>query len=324
MNASDNPEPDRVVSCPGADEKARRLSLEVDRLARLPVVEWMFYIESPGYAEKLGVDDKAVLKRMVEAAVKERAQKQRAEQAEQRRIEGRAEKKRASQERAKAKEERQETERQDRQARREARDQFAADRRARQRQREIDRQLAIILKQPIAEHDSRLTELATRLGEDINDLRAQFAELLDAERERRGIGDVELWPEPVNINTLLNDIHKHCGRYVIIHHEHSAVAATQRTAFSWVHNESATHSPPLLITSADDEGNAAKTLLCKYLQYQTPRGKVVGELSGAAFFHMIDRNRPTLIIDNAENLFRRKKDLIELLNNSWTRGIPIR
>lgn len=132
-------------------------------------------------------------------------------------------------------------------------------------------------------------EVATRLGEEINDLRAQFAGLLDAERERRGIGDVEPWPEPVNVNTLLNDIHRHRGRYVIIHDEHGAVATTLWTAHSWVHNEIATHSPPLLITSADDEGNAAKTLLCKYLQYQTPRGKVVGELSGASFFHVIDR-----------------------------------
>jgi hypothetical protein len=166
-------------------------------------------------------------------------------------------------------------------------------------------------------------EVATRLGEDINGLRAQFAELLDAERERRGIGDVEPWPKAIDVNTLLNDIHKHRRRYIIIHDEHGAVATTLWTAQSWVHNEIATHSPPLLITSADDEGNAAKTLLCKYLQYQTPRGKVVGELSGASFFHMIDRNHPTLIIDNAENLFRRRRDLIELLNNSWTRGVPV-
>src|SRR5262249_60078685 len=135
------------------------------------------------------------------------------------------------------------------------------ERQARQRQREIDRQLATILKQPIAEHDSRLTEVATRLGEDLNTLCAQFAELLDAERERRGIGDVEPWPEPVTVNTLLNNIHKHRARFVIIHDEHGAVATTLWTAYSWVHNEIATHSPPLLITSADDEGNAAKTLL---------------------------------------------------------------
>jgi hypothetical protein len=323
-HASGGPKSDRVVSFPGTEEKSRRLRAEVERLSQLPPLERTFYIETDAakYAEKYDVD-KATLRRMVEAFAKEAEKKQRDEQAERRRIEDRAEKQRAGQEKAKAKEERAEVERQDRRARRDARDQAAAERQARQRQREIDRQLAIILKQPTAEHDSRLMEAATRLGEDVNALRAQFAELLDAERERRGAGDIEPWSEPVNINTLLNGIHKHRARYIIIHDEHGAVVTTLWTAFSWVHNDIATHSPPLLITSADDEGNAAKTLLCKYLQYQTPRGKVVAELSGASFFHMIDRNHPTLIIDNAENLFRRKKDLIELLNNSWTRGIPV-
>jgi putative DNA primase/helicase len=288
-------------------------------------VEWIYYVTLVGYAEKYGVDG-ATLKKMVEVVIKENEKKAREDRGELRRREDRTEKqseKQARQERAKAKDERREIERQDRQARREAREQERAERQTRQRQREIERQLAVILKQPIAEHDTRLIEVATRLGEDVNDLRVQFAELLDAECERRGIGDVEPWSEPVNLNALLNDIHKHRARFIIIHDEHGAVATTLWTALSWVHNEIATHSPPLLVTSPDEEGNAAKTLLCKYLQFQTPRGKVVGELSGASFFHMIDRTHPTLIIDNAENLFRRKKDLIELLDNSWTRGVAV-
>jgi hypothetical protein len=325
MNAGDSDggggdRPATVVPFPVPDEeRARRLKVEVDRQARLPTVERMLYL--PDTAKKYGVDE-AVLKAMIEAVIAENEKKRRDEQAEQRRIEQRTEKKRASKEREEEREERK-AEREDRRARQDAREQLAAERRAQQRQREIDRQLAIILKQPIAEHDSRLIEVATRLGEDVNDLRAQFAGLLDIERERRGIGDVEPWPEPVNLNALLDDIHKHRRRFIIIHDEHGAVTTTLWTAFSWVHNEISTHSPPLLITSVDDEGNAAKTLLCKFLQYQTPRGKVVGELSGASFFHMIDRVHPTLIIDNAESLFRRKKDLIELLNNSWTRGVPV-
>jgi len=316
--------PATVVPFPVPDEeRARRVKAEVERQARLSPGEYLLYLDDT--AKKYGVD-KAVLKAMIEAVIAENEKKRRGDQAEQRRIEQRVEKKRTAkerEERAGERERERAVEREDRRARRDAREQLAAERRAQQRQREIDRQLAIILKQPIAEHDSRLIEVATRLGEDVNDLRAQFAGLLDIERERRGIGDVEPWPEPVNLNALLDDIHKHRRRFIIIHDEHGAVTATLWTAFSWVHQEISTHSPPLLITSADDEGNAAKTLLCKYLQYQTPRGKVVGELSGASFFHMIDRVHPTLIIDNAENLFRRKKDLVELLNNSWTRGVPV-
>jgi len=315
---------DTVVPFPQSDEeRARRLKIEVERLARLPTVEWMFYLD--GVAEKHDID-KAALKQMIEAIIREAEKKAREDRGELRRREDRAEKqgeKRVRQERAQARDEREAIEREDRRARRDAREQERTDRQARQRQREVDRQLAIVLKQPIAEHDTRLIEIATRLSEDVDDLRAQFADLLDIERERRGVGDVEPWPDPVNLNALLRDIHEHRRRFVIIHDEHGAVTTTLWVPFAWVHNEIATHSPPLLITSPDEEGNAAKTLLCKYLQFQTPRGKVVGELSGASFFHMIDRVHPTLAIDNAENLFRRKKDLLELLTNSWTRGVPV-
>src|SRR6516165_2395862 len=309
--------PATVVPFPVPDEeRARRVKAEVERQARLSPGEYLLYLDDT--AKKYGVD-KAVLKAMIEAVSAENEKKRRGDQAEQRRIEQRVEKKRTAkerEERAGERERERAVEREDRRARRDAREQLAAERRAQQRQREIDRQLAIILKQPIAEHDSRLIDVATRLGEDVNDLRAQFAGLLDIERERRGIGDVEPWPEPVNLNALLDDIHKHRRRFIIIHDEHGAVTATLWTAFSWVHQEISTHSPPLLITSADDEGNAAKTLLCKYLQYQTPRGKVVGELSGASFFHMIDRVHPTLIIDNDEFLVQRRKFARFALDNA--------
>jgi hypothetical protein len=199
------------------EERAASLKADVDQLAHQSQTEWRLGL--PDYAKWHGLSE-AKLQEMIEAEIEANEKRACEQKLEDERREQRAEKqaeKKASQEKAKAKEEREEIERQDRRARRDARDQLAAESRARQRQREIDRQLAIILKQPIAEHDSRLMEAATRLGEDINNLRAQFAELLDIERERRGIGDVEPWSEPVNINTLLNDIHKHRGGYVIIH-----------------------------------------------------------------------------------------------------------
>src|SRR5262245_39583521 len=84
---------DTVLPFPMPDEeRARRLTIELERLAQLPMVEWMFYVATESHAAKYGVDC-ATLKRMVEAVVKENEKKHRAEQAEQRRIEARAEKK---------------------------------------------------------------------------------------------------------------------------------------------------------------------------------------------------------------------------------------
>ena len=51
------------------EERAHRLKVEVERLARLPTAEWMLYVVgTEGYAERYGVD-RTVLKQMVEAVI---------------------------------------------------------------------------------------------------------------------------------------------------------------------------------------------------------------------------------------------------------------
>ena len=46
----------------------------MDRLASLPVTEWLYYLESDGVAEKHGVS-RTVMKAMIEATIKEREKK---------------------------------------------------------------------------------------------------------------------------------------------------------------------------------------------------------------------------------------------------------
>jgi hypothetical protein len=71
---------DKIVSFPTKaeeippEERARRLGVEVDRLAGLPMVEWMFYL--PDTAKKHGVAQ-SKLKQMVNATIK-RVEKERA------------------------------------------------------------------------------------------------------------------------------------------------------------------------------------------------------------------------------------------------------
>src|SRR5215472_5142673 len=52
-------DPKKIVEFPKAEivpeERARRLKIEVDRLANLPVVEWMYYLSDRGVAEKHGL-----------------------------------------------------------------------------------------------------------------------------------------------------------------------------------------------------------------------------------------------------------------------------
>jgi hypothetical protein len=63
------PQNDKVVAFPDAEEKARRLRIEVERLAKLPIVEWMYYLETGEVARKYGIEP-AKLKHMIEAVIR--------------------------------------------------------------------------------------------------------------------------------------------------------------------------------------------------------------------------------------------------------------
>jgi hypothetical protein len=298
-------DPSKVVEFPNSEERARRLRIEVERLARLPGVEWMYYAESPGYAEKYGVT-KAALKRMVEAVIKETKKKQRDEQVEQQRIEQRAEKQRDT---AKREEERK-REREEREARKEV------ERKDREKQKAFE----AIVKLPSSEHEGKLRALARQLGEDIEVLTQEFLELRTEEEERIKRGEVEPWGEPVNTRELLDATAAQFGKYIIVHDRVITPIIPLWIAFAWVHDIAA-FSPILLIESADS--GEGKTAASKAIALLTPRSHIIVEPTGPAYYRFIDRVHPTLIIDDADHLLPRRPDLAHIVNASWTRGVPI-
>ena len=142
-------DPKQIVEFPKAEivpeERARRLKIEVERLASLPVVERLFYIECEDVAEKHGFS-RDVMKAMVEATIKERENKAKQEKAEQAKAEQRAKKQQST---AKREEES-----------KQERKQKEVDKKAEHQQREKKKALATIVKLPSAEHEGRLKILA--------------------------------------------------------------------------------------------------------------------------------------------------------------------
>src|SRR6516162_2053093 len=68
---------------PSDEERARRLAVEVERLARLPEVERRLYLATENYAARFGVDNDEV-GRMVAAVVKTAEKKAREDKADER------------------------------------------------------------------------------------------------------------------------------------------------------------------------------------------------------------------------------------------------
>src|SRR5262249_47189600 len=51
----------------------------------------------------------------------------------------------------------------------------------------------------------------------------------------------------------------------------------------------------------------------------TPRAYAAAEPTGPSLYRFVDQVHPTWIIDDADNLFLRKPDLVHIINVSWTR-----
>ena len=169
---------------------------------------------------------------------------------------------------------------------------------------------------PEAEQEKRLDELARSLDEDLATVREEFAisSLSPVESEP------ELWAEAVDSAELLADLANQIRRYVVIREE-GLTATVLWIVFAWIHNAVATHSPILGVTSAD--ADSGKTTLLGVLALLVPKPSRSAELTGAAAFRIIDHERPTMVVDEGDDIFLRRRDLAHIINAGWTRGARI-
>jgi len=250
MSHDDN---NKVVALPvSAEEHARRLKGEVERLARLPTVEWMFYLD--GTAKKHGIE-RGKLKQMIEAVIKETEKKAKEERGELRRREDRAERQRTKEKESERKEElrdraeeRKRQEREEREARKEAEREEAK----RRRQEIVFAEIADL---PKLTHEVRLREAAARLREDLTTLIQEFEVFLAA---RTIPEDLEPWPGPVDTAELLAAIEAKFRRYVVA--SNAIVTASVLYAPFTYMAEVATHAPKLVYTFPERDAGKSTAL----------------------------------------------------------------
>jgi hypothetical protein len=188
------------------EERARRLKIEVERLALLPAVEWRFYLDDTDIAEKHGIS-KAALKGMVVAVIRENEKKAREDKADERYEQRRAEQKQEREDKRTRQDEARalkETERERKEA-----DRIAREEEAKCKKREIA--FAEIADLPKLTHQVRLREAAD-LGEDFEILVQEFEVYLAA---RTIPEELEPWAETVRTAELLAAIEAKFRRYIV-------------------------------------------------------------------------------------------------------------
>jgi len=279
------------------EEKARRVMAEATRLAGLAPGEWKIWLGVQ--AERLGIPV-ATLKDAVIDIVKANEKREREKKVEERRIEQRAEKSQKEQDRKRE------------------REQELVDKEAERKSKLKLKEFAAIQKLPSAERETKLAQLAKQLDEEVELIREEFSDFVGI--EIAADPGLEPWDRPVETKALVLELMVQLRRYVAVHDE-GAITIVLWAALAWLHNEIATHSPILVVTSAEEDSGKSTTL--GVLERLTPCPYSAVELTGPNIYHLVDQRQPTLIIDEADKLFHRKVDLMHIVNHSWIRGAKV-
>ena len=313
----------KIIDFPNPpDDELRKAKAEAERLANQPEVERAFRI--PTSAATLGIDV-AVLRSMVHAVLKAKSELVAAEHLKQDRDrqQNLREKKVEDQKQEKAEKEKSRKQEQAEKAAKLAKEKVekAAKVEAERKAKEKQKGFSTILRLPVAGHDAELAKLAKLLGEDVTALRQElkgFAGVTEGMATR----ETEPWPEAVDLPALLAELGGKIARYVAIPQTYQMDAALLWVAHCWTYDhEVPIHSPLLAVTSA--EPDSGKSTLVTVLGHATPRFKLGVEMTGPTLFRFIDQHKPTLALDEADDIFKRRTDLKHVINQGWTRGAKI-
>ncbi|WFU37599.1 DUF3631 domain-containing protein [Bradyrhizobium sp. CB82] len=294
---------------PFDEEKLRRIQVEAERLASLSELDRAFQLSQPLRAEALGTTS-AILKTAVKAIIDERAKREAAEERK---------KKQLAKEKAQAAKEAERVKRQaEKQAEQEKR---RAEKESAHKSKEKIMGFATLARLPVARQAKELGRLAERLGEDVAVLRKECEDFLGIEGGEEAPSETEPWPEPVDVAVLLSEFCDKISRYVALQ-PHQLTAAVLWTAHCWCYDHGVPiHSPLLAATSA--EPDSGKSTLIAVIGRAVPRFSLNVEITGPSLYRHVDRVKPTIMIDEADDLFVRRSDLKHIINAGWTRGAKI-
>jgi hypothetical protein len=179
---------------------------------------------------------------------------------------------------------------------------------------------ALARLRPGVEFARQRKKAAKELGVRASDIDAE----IEARRSEKAVAPLyghwitEPWPEVADGDSLVRDIVRRILSHVVCAHD-DALAAALWIMFAWIH-DTVTHSPLLLVTSAQPEcGKSTALGLVKFL---APRCVASVEISEAALFRAIQLWQPSFAIDEFDSVLAGddRTGLRSVINSGHTRG----
>lgn len=127
--------------------------------------------------------------------------------------------------------------------------------------------------------------------------------------------EVEPWPDPVNGVDLLDEIRELFRKHIVLSKEGLTII-TLWVVFSWVFDLFDT-CPILFVTSP--QKRCGKTTLLGLLTRLLCRVLAASNITASALFRVIEKARPSLVIDEADSFVKNSEDLRGIVNSGHTR-----
>ncbi|TAL16665.1 DUF3631 domain-containing protein [bacterium] len=167
------------------------------------------------------------------------------------------------------------------------------------------------------DYDRVRKEEAKKLGVQVSTL-DRLVRGAKGEEEKGNItfDEVEPWPDPVDLSTLLSDLSATVRRFIVCAEE-TADAAALWVAFTWFID--VVQVAPFAVITAPEK-RCGKTQLLTLLQQVVCKPLMASNISPAAFFRTIDAWSPTLLIDEVDAFMRDNEELRGIVNAGHTRS----
>ncbi|NDB70476.1 MAG: hypothetical protein EB015_21210, partial [Methylocystaceae bacterium] len=129
---------------------------------------------------------------------------------------------------------------------------------------------------------------------------------------------VEPWEEPIVLGDVLDDVRRVFDRHIVCDAT-VKTAATLWVAYSWCIE----HVPfaPLAIITAPEKA-CGKTQLLEVMGRLSRKPLMASGISPAAVFRVVDAEKPTLLIDEADTFVKSNEELRGIINCGHSRTSP--
>jgi putative DNA primase/helicase len=126
---------------------------------------------------------------------------------------------------------------------------------------------------------------------------------------------VDVWPEPVDAEELLDELVKTIKRFIICDDE-TAIASALWCTFTWFID--CMQVAPIAVITAP-EMRCGKSQLLGIMGRLSYRPLIASNISPAAMFRVIEAHQPTLLIDEADTFLKNSEELRGVINSGHTR-----